>query len=220
MGRARGRRARARSSCRRTRRWRRSRRRATTAPRSSSSATALEDALAAARRVRRASTARRSSIRSRTRWSIAGQGTIGLELVEQVPELATVRASRSAAAGSPRASRSRCARGGRACGIVGVQAAGTMPGGSGFTIADGIAVKQPGELTMTHPRRGARRHRDGDRRGDQRGDRAAARTHEARRRGRGRGRRRGAPARARSAARAGRDACSPAGTSTRRCSSR
>jgi threonine dehydratase len=32
--------------------------------------------------------------------------------------------------------------------IVGVQAAGTAPGGSGFTIADGIAVKRPGELTM------------------------------------------------------------------------
>ena len=33
--------------------------------------------------------------------------------------------------------------------IVGVQAAGTLPGGPGFTIADGIAVKQPGELTMS-----------------------------------------------------------------------
>jgi threonine dehydratase len=32
--------------------------------------------------------------------------------------------------------------------IVGVQAAGTRPGGSGFTIADGIAVKEPGDLTM------------------------------------------------------------------------
>jgi threonine dehydratase len=32
--------------------------------------------------------------------------------------------------------------------IVGVQAAGTRPGGSGYTIADGIAVKEPGELTM------------------------------------------------------------------------
>jgi threonine dehydratase len=32
--------------------------------------------------------------------------------------------------------------------LVGVQAAGTRPGGSGFTIADGIAVKEPGELTM------------------------------------------------------------------------
>src|SRR4029079_12921824 len=32
--------------------------------------------------------------------------------------------------------------------IVGVQAAGTRPGGSGYTIADGIAVKEPGEVTM------------------------------------------------------------------------
>ena len=33
--------------------------------------------------------------------------------------------------------------------MVGVQAAGTLPGGPGFTIADGIAVKKPGELTMS-----------------------------------------------------------------------
>ena len=33
--------------------------------------------------------------------------------------------------------------------IVGVQAAGTLPGGPGYTIADGIAVKKPGELTMS-----------------------------------------------------------------------
>jgi threonine dehydratase len=32
--------------------------------------------------------------------------------------------------------------------LVGVQAAGTRPGGSGYTIADGIAVKEPGEWTM------------------------------------------------------------------------
>src|SRR5262249_31588577 len=33
--------------------------------------------------------------------------------------------------------------------VVGVQAAGTQPGGPGFTIADGIAVKHPGELTSS-----------------------------------------------------------------------
>jgi threonine dehydratase len=33
--------------------------------------------------------------------------------------------------------------------IVGVQAEGTLPGGSGYTIADGIAVKKPGDLTMS-----------------------------------------------------------------------
>jgi threonine dehydratase len=33
--------------------------------------------------------------------------------------------------------------------IVGVRAAGTMAGGSGYTIADGIAVKEPGELSTS-----------------------------------------------------------------------
>jgi threonine dehydratase len=79
---------------------------------------------------------------------IAGQGTIGLELAEQIPEVQTVVVP--------------IGGGGLAAGIalalkalrpdvkiVGVQAAGTLPGGSGFTIADGIAVKQPGELTMS-----------------------------------------------------------------------
>ena len=79
---------------------------------------------------------------------IAGQGTIGLELAEQVPEVETVLVP--------------IGGGGLASGIalalravkpdvriVGVQAAGTLPGGPGFTIADGIAVKQPGELTTS-----------------------------------------------------------------------
>jgi threonine dehydratase len=77
---------------------------------------------------------------------IAGQGTIGLELAEQVGEIETVLIP--------------IGGGGLASGIglalralrpdvriVGVQAAGTQPGGGGFTIADGIAVKKPGELT-------------------------------------------------------------------------
>src|SRR5207244_2216600 len=33
--------------------------------------------------------------------------------------------------------------------VVGVQAASCLPGGSGFTIADGINVKAPGEFTMS-----------------------------------------------------------------------
>jgi threonine dehydratase len=79
---------------------------------------------------------------------IAGQGTIGLELVEQVSNLDTVIVP--------------IGGGGLACGIalalrsakpglrlVGVQAEGTLPGGTGYTIADGIAVKKPGELTMS-----------------------------------------------------------------------
>jgi len=81
---------------------------------------------------------------------IAGQGTLGLELVEQLPDVETV----IAAVGG----------GGLASGIglvlrelrpevklIGVQAAACAPfaGGRkrGFTIADGIAVKSPGALT-------------------------------------------------------------------------
>ena len=96
-----------------------------------------------------ASTARRSCIRSRIRVVIAGQGTIGLELAEQVRRRRDGRSSRSAAAGSRPgiALALRAVKPGLR--IVGVQAAGTLPGGSGFTIADGIAVKKPGELTMS-----------------------------------------------------------------------
>lgn len=74
---------------------------------------------------------------------IAGQGTIGLELAEQVPEAKTVVipvGGGGLAAGiavALRATRPQLR-------IVGVQA-----GLDGFTIADGIFVKQPGELTMS-----------------------------------------------------------------------
>jgi threonine dehydratase len=81
---------------------------------------------------------------------MAGSGTIGLELVEQLPDVATVVIP--------------VGGGGLASGIalalravkpdvkvVGVQAAACAPlaGGTelGYTIAEGIAVKQPGELT-------------------------------------------------------------------------
>src|SRR5205823_11228399 len=77
---------------------------------------------------------------------IAGQGTIGLELVDQVPDLETVLipvGGGRLASGIALALRA-VRRGLR---IVGVQAAGTLPGGPGFTIADGIAVKATGELT-------------------------------------------------------------------------
>ncbi len=79
---------------------------------------------------------------------MAGQGTIGLELVEQVPEVETVLipvGGGGLASGISLALRAR-KPGVR---IVGVQAEGTLPGGSGFTIADGIAVKKPGVLTMS-----------------------------------------------------------------------
>ena len=78
---------------------------------------------------------------------MAGQGTIGLELAEQVEELETVVlpiGGGGLASGISVAL--RAVRPGLR--IVGVQAAGTRPGGSGYTIADGIAVKEPGEVTM------------------------------------------------------------------------
>ncbi|HZT52886.1 MAG TPA: pyridoxal-phosphate dependent enzyme, partial [Gaiellaceae bacterium] len=77
---------------------------------------------------------------------IAGQGTIGLELAEQVEDLDTVVVpvgGGGLAAGVSLAL--RAVRPGLR--IVGVRAAGTMSGGSGYTIADGIAVKEPGEET-------------------------------------------------------------------------
>jgi threonine dehydratase len=79
---------------------------------------------------------------------IAGQGTIGLELADQVADFETVVipiGGGGLAAGIALALR-EVKPGVR---IVGVQAAGTLPDGGGFTIADGIAVKKPGELTMS-----------------------------------------------------------------------
>jgi threonine dehydratase len=78
---------------------------------------------------------------------MSGQGTIGLEVAEQVAELETVVlpiGGGGLASGISLAL--RAVRPGLR--LVGVQAAGTRPGGSGYTIADGIAVKEPGELTM------------------------------------------------------------------------
>jgi threonine dehydratase len=79
---------------------------------------------------------------------IAGQATIGLELADHVPQIETAvipiggGGLASGIALALRASKPDVR-------IVGVQAAGTLPSGSGFTIADGIAVKKPGELTMS-----------------------------------------------------------------------
>ena len=75
---------------------------------------------------------------------IAGQGTIGLELVEQVPDLGTVVipiGGGGLAAGISLALRALRPE----LRIVGVEAGKS----SGFTIADGIHVKHPGELTMS-----------------------------------------------------------------------
>ena len=77
---------------------------------------------------------------------IAGQGTIGLELVEQAPDAGTVVipiGGGGLCAGIATALKTLRPN----VRVVGVQAAGTLPGGPGFTIADGIAVKAPGELT-------------------------------------------------------------------------
>jgi threonine dehydratase len=74
---------------------------------------------------------------------IAGQGTIGLELAEQVPAAETVVipvGGGGLAAGIALALRANRPD----LRIVGVQA-----GLSGFTIADGVFVKRPGELTMS-----------------------------------------------------------------------
>jgi threonine dehydratase len=78
---------------------------------------------------------------------IAGQATLGLELAEQLPDVETVVVPIgggglcSGIALALKAVRPEVS-------VVGVQAAGCLPGGSGFTIADGIAVKEPGEVTM------------------------------------------------------------------------
>jgi threonine dehydratase len=74
---------------------------------------------------------------------IAGQGTIGLELAEQVPDAETVVIP--------------VGGGGLAAGIAtalraskpGIRIVGVQAGLAGFTIADGIFVKEPGELTMS-----------------------------------------------------------------------
>jgi threonine dehydratase len=81
---------------------------------------------------------------------IAGQATIGLELAEQLPSLATVVVpigGGGLAAGIATVLRERKPE----VYIVGVQAAACAPFAGakehGFTIAEGIMVKKPGELT-------------------------------------------------------------------------
>ena len=116
---------------------------------------------------------------------IAGQGTIGLELAEQVPDVETVLipvGGGGLASGVAIALRELRPK----IRLVGVEVRRDL-----HTIADGIAVKHPGELTMEHPRPAARRARRRERRRDQRRDHAPARALQAARRGcrrRGRGR--------------------------------
>lgn len=81
---------------------------------------------------------------------IAGQGTLGLELLEQLPELENLLVpigGGGLAAGIALAISERKP----AVRLIGVQAAACAPWLGrqpvGFTIADGIAVKKPGEMT-------------------------------------------------------------------------
>ena len=134
---------------------------------------------------------------------VAGQGTLGLELLADLPELATVVVpvgGGGLASGVAIAVKSERPD----VRVVGVQvetvaafpaslkARKPVAVSAGLTIADGIAVKRPGELTLglierwlddlVVVGRGRRRRRDGLVDGEG----------QARRRGRGRGRRRGA----------------------------
>jgi len=73
---------------------------------------------------------------------IAGQGTLGLELAEQLPDVETFVlpiGGGGLAAGISLALRAK---------LSGVRIVGVQAGKNGPTIADGIAVKYPGELTM------------------------------------------------------------------------
>jgi threonine dehydratase len=94
---------------------------------------------------------------------IAGQGTIGLEILEQVPDAGTVVVA--VGGGGLVAGVASAVKALRpACRVVGVQAAGAaslpaslaagapQPAGRIDTIADGIAVKRPGALTLAHMR--------------------------------------------------------------------
>ena len=103
---------------------------------------------------------------------IAGQGTVGLEILEQLPEVTTIVTCAGGGGLSPPRGRGQGA--GRTYGIVGVQATRrprrgrcrwpqggpvTLP--SMRTIADGIAVGRPGDLTFTHVCVGRRRPHGG-----------------------------------------------------------
>jgi threonine dehydratase len=79
---------------------------------------------------------------------IAGQGTLGLEVADQLPDAETVVVP--IGGGGLCAGIALALKAARPdVRVVGVQAAGCLPGGTGFTIADGIDVKRPGELTMS-----------------------------------------------------------------------
>jgi threonine dehydratase len=80
---------------------------------------------------------------------IAGQGTLGLELADQLPDLATVVVPVGGGGLCSGIALALKAVRRPEVDVVGVQAAACLPGGSGFTIADGINVKAPGEFTTS-----------------------------------------------------------------------
>jgi len=94
---------------------------------------------------------------------IAGQGTLGLEILEQVPDATTIVVpigGGGLAAGIASAAKQQAAREGRPLRIIGVQAENAAPYVASLaageprqvpvvpTIADGIAVYRPGELNF------------------------------------------------------------------------
>ena len=103
----------------------------------------------------------------------AGQGTVALEMLEDVPELEMLVICRSAAAGwFPGWARSRAAIK-PDIGLIGVEAElypsmynllkGTALPVGGDTLAEGIAVNDPGAFTSQSAGRAARRFRAGQR---------------------------------------------------------
>jgi threonine dehydratase len=89
---------------------------------------------------------------------IAGQGTLGLELLEDVPDLARVIVP-VGGGGLASGIGAALVHGGSAAELIGIQARNCAPyaavlagreldGATGATIADGIAIKRPGALTL------------------------------------------------------------------------
>ena len=184
------RRARARCSCRPTRRSPRSRPRAAQGAIVHIGGASLDECLDAAHERGRATAGWRSCTRSTTRTIVAGQGSLGLELLEDVPDLARVVVPvgggglASGVAIAVKSARPEVE-------VIGVQVAACAPYPASLrararrsrptpalTIADGIAVKRPGDLTLALLRRVARRdggrRRGGRRRGDGRSCSSAA----------------------------------------------
>ena len=125
----------------------------------------LDDCVAAGAGARRGDRACISSIRSTTRRSWPGQGTLGLELLQDVDDLAmvivplgggglAVGVACAIDALRPGGQGRRCAGGRlRALPGVGAEAGGPVDGRRRPTLADGIAVKRPSGITVDLIRR-------------------------------------------------------------------